>query len=94
MLSFAKFPKEIALEVAGREKTRRKACRYTQSELASRAGISLSSLKRFEQLGEISFVSLLKIADVLDSTDAFDNLFAGRIYNSIEDVINENRRKA
>ena len=61
----------------------------TQAELSARAGISLASLKRFEQTGEISFVSLIKIAVVLDETETLDQLFQTREYSSIQEVIDE-----
>lgn len=71
MFSQLKLPKEIAKEIAGREREKRKKRKLTQAELSARAGVSLASLKRFEQSGEISFVSLLKIAGVLDETEGF-----------------------
>lgn len=50
--------------------------KITQKDMAERTGVSLGSIKRFEQTGEISFHSLLKIAFVLDCLDDFDQLFA------------------
>lgn len=85
-----KTPSERALQIAAQEKAKRKSKKITQRELSQRTGISLASIKRFEQTGEISFVSLLKIADVLDETDAFDELFNTRNYRSIQEVIDEN----
>lgn len=83
-------PSERAQQIATREKTKRKLQKITQKELSERTGISLGSIKRFEQTGEISFVSLLKIADVLNETDGFDELFTTHIYQSIQEVIDEN----
>ncbi|WP_417271115.1 helix-turn-helix domain-containing protein [Celeribacter sp.] len=54
---------------------RRMAFDLTQAELAQKSGVSLGSLKRFERTGEISFASLLAIAEALDALDAFANLF-------------------
>ena len=51
--------------------------------------MNLASLKRFEQTGEISFVSLVKIAVVLDETEVLDQLFLAREYSSIQEVIDE-----
>lgn len=65
----------------------------TQSELSRRAGVSLGSLKRFEQTEEISFVSLLKTADVLGELPAFEELFERQVDQSIEEVIDERNRK-
>lgn len=84
-----KYPEEIAKDIADAEKTKRKKRKLTQEELSARAGISLGSLRRFEQTGEISFVSLLKIAAVLDETDKFTELFTSREYISIQEVIDE-----
>lgn len=89
MFSQLKLPKEIAKEIAGREREKRKKRKLTQAELSARAGVSLASLKRFEQSGEISFVSLLKIAGVLDETEEFEKLFSSKGYNSIQEVIDE-----
>jgi len=71
-----KTPKEISLDIAMRLKTKRLAHNLTQTGLALRAGMSTSSLKRFEKTGEISFVSLLNIALVLDCLDECEHLFA------------------
>ena len=77
------------METAEREKKKRKRRGLTQKELAERCGVSLASLKRFEQTGEISFVSLIKIAAVLDETHNFDKLFTAEEYLSIQEVIDE-----
>ncbi len=84
-----RFPAEIAKDTAAREKMLRKRRKMTQAELSTRSGVSLASVKRFEQTGEISFVSLIKIADVLDDVDAIDSLFTQREYRSIQEVIDE-----
>lgn len=89
MLTELKFPKEIAKQIAYQEKVKRKRRKFTQKELSERAGISLASLKRFEQTGEISFVSLIKIADILDETDGIKALFTSKDYQSIQEVIDE-----
>lgn len=89
MLSALKFPEEIAKDIAKAEKEKRKKRKLTQDELSARAGVSLGSLKRFEQTGEISFVSLLKIAAVLDETESFLKLFQRKEYVSIQEVIDE-----
>lgn len=89
MLEQLRFPHEIAKDIAKQEKNKRKKRKLTQAELSARSGVSLASLKRFEQTGEISFVSLVKIAMVLDETDTLDQLFLTREYSSIQEVIDE-----
>lgn len=92
MFSELKFPKEIAKDIALQEKQKRKQKKLTQAELSERAGINLASLKRFEQTGEISFVSLIKIGDILGEKEAFEALFMKKEYQSIQEVIDENNR--
>lgn len=87
-----KTPYEIQQELACRAKERRKARKLTQSRLAERSGVSLGSVKRFEQTGEISLASLLKIAMVLNCLSDFETLFVKAEYSSIEEVIHEKRR--
>ena len=89
MLGNLKFPKEIAKDIALQEKKKRKMRKLTQTELSERAGISLASLKRFEQTVEMSFVSLIKIADILGEKGAFEELFTSKEYQSIQEVIDE-----
>lgn len=60
LLNQFKFPGETAKDIAKREKIRRKEKKLTQAELSSRSGVSLASLKRFEQTGEISFKTIFK----------------------------------
>jgi len=75
MYLFLKTPEELQLEIAGRLKQRRLAQNLTQEGLAKRAGMSVPSLKRFEKTGEISFHSLLHIANTLNCLDEIDTLF-------------------
>lgn len=89
-----KYPGEVAKDIALREKKMRKGRGLTQRELSGRAGVSLASLKRFEQTGEISFVSLIKIADVLGERAVLEKLFAVREYRSIQEVIDERNQEA
>ena len=67
----------------------RKRKKITQKQLAARSGVSLGSLKRFEQSGEISLQSLTKIAIALDVENELEDLFDNVPFASIEEVINE-----
>ena len=63
MLSFLPpTPSEMMETLKTNFKQRRKALDYIQPKLASRSGVSLGSLKRFERFGQISLESLLKLA--------------------------------
>ena len=82
---------EINLEVAKNARKIRKRMKWSQEELSKRSGVSLGSLKRFESTGNISFLSLTKIAVALDAVDGIKALFTEVPYKSIEEVINEQR---
>lgn len=84
-----KTPYEIARDIAMNMRKRRKEQKLTQKELSERSGVSLGSIKRFEQTYEISLSSLLKIAFVLGCGEEFLQLFTKKYYRSIEEVINE-----
>ena len=68
-------PTDITLKIAKRIKNIRKRRKITQQQLAARSNVSYASLKKFEQTGQISLISLVKIAMELDLTDELNNLF-------------------
>ena len=70
-----KLPSEIQADLAEKARLLRKSKKLSQANLAQRAGVSLGSVKRFEQTGQISLESLLKLAQVLDNLPAFEKLF-------------------
>lgn len=80
---------EINNDIAQKIVRLRKRKKITQKQLAARAGVSLGSLKRFEQSGEISLQSLTKIAIALDVENELEDLFNNVPFASIEEVINE-----
>ena len=74
MFSIDKQPSEIALLLAQKVRVLRKDKGYSQKELAERCGVSLASIKRFEQSGQISLESLLKIAHLLGKLNDFESI--------------------
>jgi len=84
---FMAMPKDVTVAIAHRLKAHRRKRGFTQQEFASKCGVSLGSLKRFEQTGDISFLSLAKIAFALDRLDELASLFERKTYTSIEEVI-------
>ena len=79
--------KEINTEIAERMAQLRKRKKLSQKNLALRSGVSLGSLKRFEQTGEISLQSLTKIAIALEVEGELEELFSKVPFASIEEVI-------
>ncbi|SET12864.1 Helix-turn-helix domain-containing protein [Pseudobutyrivibrio sp. C4] len=80
--------KEINNEVASNVQKLRKRKKISQKELAERSGVSLGSIKRFEQTGEISLQSLTKIAIALRAEDELESLFTSANFESIEEILN------
>lgn len=75
---------EINNDIAQKIVRLRKRKKITQKQLAARSGVSLGSLKRFEQSGEISLQSLTKIAIALDVENELEGLFDNVPFASIE----------
>ncbi len=92
--AYGKTPRELLLLIAENEKKRRKQLGMTQNKLAEEASISLASLRRFEQKGEIALSSLMKIAIVLRAQDEFLSLFPSIRYKSIKEIINAERKES
>ena len=80
--------KEINNEVASNVQKLRKRKKISQKELAERSGVSLGSIKRFEQTGEISLQSLTKIAIAHRAEDELESLFTRANFESIEERLN------
>lgn len=78
-------PQSMAKQLAGKEKSIRKQMKLTQKELSVRSGVSYASVRRFENTGEISLFSLLKIANVLGGLEDFNGLFTRRIITDLKD---------
>ena len=82
-------PREISSEIVKNVKARRKEAHLTQEQLSSKSGVSLGSVKRFERTGEIALFSLIKIAVALGCEEDFQELFAKKQYQSIQEIIDE-----
>ena len=80
---FQKTWMEIDTDIAKRMAQLRKRRKISQKELAVRSGVSLGSLKRFEQSGEISLQSLTKLAIALEVEGALEDLFSEVPFASI-----------
>ena len=63
----------------------------TQEGLATRAGVKFATYRRFEQTGEISLRGLLQVGMALNVMSDFDVLFTQKQYQSLDDVLNEQK---
>ena len=82
---------ELDQNLALRVRNIRKRRSISQEKLASISGVSYGSIKRFEATGQISLISLTKIAMALDMADELRNPFTQVPYKDIREVINERR---
>ena len=82
---------ELDQKLAQRVRNIRKRRSISQEKLASMSGVSYGSIKRFEASGQISLISLTKIAMALEIADELRNIFTQVPYKDIQEVINETR---
>ena len=84
-ISFSKAQKKIAENV----RERRLQMDLTQEGLAERSGVPLSTLRKFEQKGNISLESFLKLLFVIGGLEEVINALKPNIPNfkSIDDVL-------
>ena len=78
---------EIDNDIANRMVKLRKRRKITQKALAAKSGVSLGSIKRFEQSGEISLQSLTKLAIALGVEGELEALFEEVPFDSIEEIL-------
>jgi transcriptional regulator with XRE-family HTH domain len=76
MLTLKSSP-EIALALAKRIRERRLRRGWTQAEIARRAGVRPATYVLFERTGQIAFLRLLKVLDILELADEVDRIARG-----------------
>jgi transcriptional regulator with XRE-family HTH domain len=84
MYSLEPTPLEVSKALAERHRTLRKQQKMSQEEMAERSGVSLGSLKRFENTGKISLDSLLKLMHLLGRLNEFENVLIPK--ENLEDI--------
>ena len=82
---------ELDKKLADRVRLIRKRRSISQEKLAQISGVSFGSVKRFESTGQISLISLTKIAMALDMAGDLRQIFTEVPYRNIQEVINENK---
>ncbi|MCL2866009.1 MAG: helix-turn-helix domain-containing protein [Lachnospiraceae bacterium] len=75
--------------IAKRIRIIRKRRKISQIRLGEKSGVSLGSVKRFEQSGEISLISLTKIAIALEINRELEHLFEDVPPRSIKELLDE-----
>jgi len=82
-------PEETIQAVAKRFRRVRRRRKVTQKQLAHKSGVSYASLKRFEETGNISLLSLTKLCAALDLGSQITDLFTDVEYLTMEEVIRD-----
>lgn len=85
----AQTEQSVMNDLVKRFKKRRKEKGLTQKQMAEQSGMSYSSLRRFEQTGEIAIASLLKLAKVLGCLEDFNLLFKTPIITDLRNYKND-----
>lgn len=68
-------PKQIRCDIALRMKKVRLSQNISQAQLATESGVTLSTVRRFEQTGEVSLKYLVNMAITLNRAEDFSELF-------------------
>ena len=84
---------ELDKKIADRVRLIRKRRSISQEKLSKISNVSLGSIKRFETTGQISLLSLTKLAMALGLADELRDLFSQVPYQDIQEAINENRER-
>lgn len=82
--------------IATRARDLRLELNLSQKTLSEKSGVSYGSLKKFEQTGQISLESLLKLAVILGCMDDFNALFSRKSAEkalSLDELIDDGKRK-
>lgn len=89
-------PTEMQKNVASRARELRLELNLSQQTLSEKSGVSYGSLKKFEQTGQISLESLLKLAVILGCMDDFNALFVHKSAEkalSLDELMDDGKRK-
>ncbi len=95
-MSIMIMPHEMASHIARQVRAKRLALNLSQKTLAERSGVSYSVIKKFESTGNISLLSLLKLAMVLGALEDFIDickLKSAEEFNSIDELLKDNTRQ-
>lgn len=87
-------PNDIQSQLASKVRKARLAANLSQAGLASRAGVSLGVLKKFERTGNISLSSLAKLAFALRMEADFEDVFAPRRTGTLDALLAEQQQSS
>lgn len=89
-------PLELLKKISQGAKAKRLSLNLSRSTLSEKSGVSLGVIKKFEQTGQISLESSLKLALILNSLDGFSQLFLPEkpsATTSLDELMHDTQRK-
>ena len=92
MLSI-KSPTDVATTLSMRLRQRRLVHNWSREELSRRSGVTVASIRRFENTSEISLGRLLQLCLVLRALDDFENILAIPEPASIKEIEKHIKKK-
>lgn len=84
-------PSDVMNRLSDRLKKIRKRKKITQKQLAGRSNVSYATIRKFEETGQISLESFVKICMELGVISEINELFKQPVYSSIEEVVNDGK---
>lgn len=87
-------PEQVSMTLASRLRELRLTRGWKQATLAQRSGVSLASLRRFEESGRVSLQNLLDLAFALNRLDDFDALLLAPRASSLAELETGEERPA
>lgn len=78
---------ETLRAIGARARALRLRREFSQAELATRAGVGIATIHRFEKTGTASLETALRIATALFAERAFDRLFEMPPFTSIDEAL-------
>ncbi|MCP4023879.1 MAG: helix-turn-helix transcriptional regulator [Desulfobacteraceae bacterium] len=86
-------PEEVSTKLAARLKAFRLSKKWKRSTLSNRSGVTIASLKRFEQTGKVSMDNFLKLIHALGRLDEMNTLLKTSTVKSLDDLRKQNMQK-
>lgn len=86
-------PRDVSTRVGNRARERRLASGLRQSDLAARAGVTLSTLRRFEAGGNVGFDAVVRVALALGAEREVADLFAPIETRSLDQILESQKKR-
>ncbi len=87
-------PTELLGLVGARARDRRLASHLRQADVAAAAGVTLSTLRRFESGVSVRFDAIVRIALALRAENELSHLFQPPQTHSLDQVLNASRKRS